>query len=494
MRQRPFLMGSETEFGIASLDPGQQNHITNSLSLVGFCPGLPSPECLWDYEGENPLLDLFGNTAAGERENPDNYANRALNKPLANGGRLYVDGAHPEYSTPEVSDPLELVRFEAAGERIANACRQNAERAIGRPLFTLYKNNSDGKGNSYGYHENYLVEQSVSPDRMLGLLLPYLITRQVFSGAGKVGAEHGRPACAFQISQRADFFETVAEINTMVRRPLFNTRNEPHADPDQWLRLHVIPGDSNMSQVSSFLKVGTMALVLRMIEDDALPGVPALEAPVRDFLAVSRDLTLGANVACKDGTRMTPMAVQRIYLAAAKAYAAATPLPGSFPQVIERWESVLDALEADPLSPDREVDWIIKYRLIDAYLKHKGLEWDNPRAKAMDLQYHDMNPDKGLYHRVRDRGLVEELIHADDLAAAERTPPADTRAWFRGQCLARFGKGVYGVSWSSVLLDVGNEIRRIPMLNPFKGTEEITAPLFAQCTDPRELVALLENG
>jgi len=494
MPLRPFLMGSETEFGIGCLDPREQNHITNSLRLVGFCPDLPAPDCLWDYDGENPLLDLFGHTAEGEREDPDPYANRALNKPQVNGGRLYVDGAHPEYCTPEVTDPLDLVRYEAAGERILDASRQMAERASGRPHFVLYKNNSDGKGNSYGYHENVLVPRAVPVERLVRDLIPFLVTRQIFCGAGKVGVENGRPAVPFQISQRADFFESLVELNTMVRRPLFNTRDEPHADPADWMRLHVIPADANMSQVSTFLKVGTLALVLRVIEDDALSGVPRVAAPLDAFGAISRDLTLGPTVALEGGGRATPIDVQRAYLESVKAYAGNHPLPGAFPEVVRRWEQILDALQADPLSPEREVDWVIKYRMIDTYLQHKGLPWDSPRAKAMDLQYHDLNPAKGLYHTLNARGMVETLVPPAEVERAAREAPEDTRAWFRGQCLARFGKAVYGVSWSSVLLTAGSGIRRIPTLNPFKGTRAIAAPLFDGCAGTEELVDRLEAG
>ena len=487
-------MGSETEFGISCADPREQNHITNSLALVGFCPPQPAPECLWDYDGENPLLDLYGRLMDGEREDPDLYANRALNKPLANGGRLYVDGAHPEYSTPEVTDPLELVRFEVAGERIADACRHTVDRIKGRRHFTLLKNNSDGKGNSYGYHENYLVDRNVPVDRLAADLAPFLVTRQVFCGAGKVGVENGRAPAVFQMSQRADFFEALVGINTMVRRPLFNTRNEPHSDPDRWVRLHVIPGDSNMSQVSTFLKVGTMALVLRLIEEDALGEVPRPVRPLDAFQAVSRDLEVGPVIELEDGTHVTAVDVQRVYLERVKAYAATVSLPGSFPEVIRRWEATLDALETDPMSLDGQVDWVIKHQLIDTYLRHKGLDWSSPRAKAMDLQYHDLDPVRGIFHTLRARGRVEDLVDAEAVARAVSDPPEDTRAWFRGQCLARFGKAVYGVSWSSVMLETGDRIRRLPTRNPFRGTREIMEALFAECTTPEALVARLEKG
>ncbi len=494
MSERPYLMGSELEFGISSRDPRQQNHVTNSMSLVGFCPDRPAPEALWDYDGENPLLDLFGRRCEGEREDPDAYANRALNKPLANGGRLYVDGAHPEYSSPEVTDPLDLVRYESAGEVLADRCRQMAERAGGQPLFSLFKNNSDGKGNSYGYHENHLLLRRVPVKRLQRDLVPFLITRQLFCGAGKVGAENGRPDTPFQMSQRADFFETVAEINTMVRRPLFNTRDEPHADPDRYLRLHVIPGDANMSQVSTFLKTGTLALVLRLIEDDALGEVPIPVDPVTAFWETSRDLTFAPAIQVAGGRMMSPLDIQAVYLERVKDYARSHPLPGSFPQVIDRWEAVLAALADGTDGADRQVDWRIKHRLIDTYLERKGLDWDSPRAKAMDLQYHDLDPARGLFFTLTHQGFAESLVATGAIVTALSEPPEDTRAWFRGQCQQRYGKAVYGVSWTSVLLDMGSEVRRIPTLNPFRGTRATTESLLDACPTVEALVAMLEQG
>ncbi len=494
MSTRPFLMGSEIEFGIAGLDPREQNHITNSLRLVGFCPERPAPECLWDYDGENPLLDLFGKLCDGEREDPDPYANRALNKVLANGGRFYVDGAHPEYCTPEVTDPLALVRYESAGERIANRAREIADRAVGQPSLAVFKNNSDGKGNSYGYHENYLVYRQVAPEALAAALIPYLVTRQIYSGAGKVGAENRRDPVPFQLSQRADFFETLIGLNTMTRRPLFNTRDEPHANREQWLRLHVIPGDANLCQVATFLKVGTMALVLRLIEDDALGPVPELADPLEAFRQVSRDLGLRQSLPLADGRSMTAIQIQRCYLERVQDYARTHELPGSFPLVIERWQTVLDALEGDPLSVGPQVDWVLKYRMIDSYLKKKGLDWNSPRAKAMDIQYHDINPDKGLFHTLKRRERVEILVDDDAVEAAQRTPPEDTRAWFRGACLARFGKAVYGVSWDSVMLDTGDEIRRIPTLDPFKGAKAQLQAVLAECATPQDLIERLQGG
>ena len=261
------VLGTETEFGIATKDPEAVDPVSNSLLVINNYPALPSARILWDYENENPLLDLRGFEVEGERERPGPEYNKLLNKLLANGGRLYVDGAHPEYSTPECTNARDIVKFEKAGERILDLCRQLANRVKEEEKFFIYKNNTDGKGNSYGYHENYLMPRALSFDRIMQPLIPFLVTRQIYAGAGKVGAENRMPQIAYQLSQRADFFESLIDLNTMVKRPIINTRDEPHADPSKYRRLHVIIGDANMSEFSTYLKVGTAAVVLSMIAD-----------------------------------------------------------------------------------------------------------------------------------------------------------------------------------------------------------------------------------
>src|SRR2546430_893139 len=267
-------LGTETEFGIATRDPESVDPVSNSLFLINRYPSFPSPKVLWDYENENPLLDIRGFEVEGERERPGPDYNRLLNKVLANGGRLYVDGAHPEYSTPECTTARGVVLYEKAGERILAAAVRAVELVRGPGSLLVYKNNTDGKGNSYGYHENYLVARAIPFERIARALIPFLVTRQIYAGAGKVGTENQTSPAVYQISQRADFFETLMDLNTMVKRPIINTRDEPHADPAKYRRLHVIAGDVNMTEVATFLQVGAMAVVLDMIEDNwPLPAV-----------------------------------------------------------------------------------------------------------------------------------------------------------------------------------------------------------------------------
>ncbi len=291
--------------------------MSNSIQVIGHYPGLPAPHAVWDYENENPLLDARGFEVEGERERPGPDYNRQLNKVLANGGRLYVDGAHPEYSTPECTNAREFVAFERVGERLIAQALERITQSRGREQFVLYKNNSDGKGNSYGYHEDYLLSRTVLFERIVQALTPFFVTRQIFAGSGKVGAENQTSPVDYQISQRADFFETLVDLNTMIKRPIINTRDEPHADAGRYRRLHVIVGDANMAEVSTYLKVGTMTVILDLLEAGAeLPRIESSD-PVNAIKQVSRDLQVRETLKMADGNPTTAVAVQRAYLKAA---------------------------------------------------------------------------------------------------------------------------------------------------------------------------------
>ncbi|MCC6965607.1 MAG: proteasome accessory factor PafA2 [Nitrospira sp.] len=485
------VIGTETEFGIASRDPNAADPVANSIHVIGYYPNLPAPQAVWDYENENPLLDARGFEVDGERERPGPDYNRQLNKVLANGGRLYVDGAHPEYSTPECSNAREVVAFERVGERIIAQALTGITEARGRDQFVLYKNNSDGKGNSYGYHEDYLVSRTVSFDRITQVLTPFLVTRPIYAGSGKVGAENQTPAVDYQISQRADFFETLVDLNTMVRRPIINTRDEPHSDAAKYRRLHVIVGDANMAEVSTYLKVGTLSIVLDLLEAGAdLPRI-SLADPVNAIKQVSRDVQVKESLKLTDGTASTAIAVQRAYLKAAQNYYACHELNQVTKDILVRWEDVLDRLERDPRSLVRELDWVAKRYLIESYMDRKSCGWDDPRVRLMDLQYHDVRPERGLYYTLERSHMIERVVLDHEIVRAEMNPPVGTRAYFRGQCVKKYPNAVYGVSWTSVLFDVGqNKIKRIPLMDPLRGTEALTGELLAQA---ETAAALLEK-
>jgi proteasome accessory factor A len=489
---QPRVLGTETEFGIAARDADALDPVTNSLQLIGHYPALPSPQALWDYENENPLLDARGFEVEGERERPGPDYNRLLNKLLPNGGRLYVDGAHPEYSTPECTNARELVAFERAGERVVAECLRALAQARGGEKFLVYKNNTDGKGNSYGYHENYLLARSVPFNRIVQVLVPFLVTRQIYAGAGKVGAENQTDPVEYQISQRADFFECLVDLNTMVKRPIINTRDEPHADASKYRRLHVIVGDANMAELSTYLKVGTLSIVLEMIEAGVdFPGLD-LDDPVRAIKAVSRDLEMRATLKLSDGRVTSAIGIQRAYLKTALDYFACHELSQVTKDILVRWEEVLDKLEHDPASLVRELDWVAKRHMTHSYMDRKGCGWGDPRVLLLDLQYHDIRPDKGLYYTLERGGLIDRIIQEAEIAKAEHAAPTGTRAYFRGNCLKKFPRQVYAASWTSVLFDVGNTtIKKIPLMEPLRGTESLTRELLEGSDSAESLLAKL---
>ena len=487
------VLGTETEFGIAARDTDAGDPVSNSLFLINHYPHYPSPKILWDYENENPLLDVRGFEVEGERERPGPDYNRLLNKVLANGGRLYVDGAHPEYSSPECGTAREVVAYEKAGERIVAAALRAVEQVRGQGKFLVYKNNTDGKGNSYGYHENYLVGRGVPFDRLVRALLPFLVTRQIYAGAGKLGAENQTAPAQYQISQRADFFESLVDLNTMVKRPIVNTRDEPHADPTKYRRLHVIAGDVNMAECSTFLKVGTMAILLDMVEADwPIPPIE-LEDPIQAIKQVSRDLEVKADIRLAGGKAMTAIAIQRTFLKASKDFYASHELTVPVKEVMVRWEETLDKLERDPRELVRELDWVAKQSLIESYLERKACGWDDPRAAMLDLQYHDVRPEKGLYYTLERGHHIERIVSDGEVLRAEANAPAETRAYFRAACVKKWPQEVYAASWTSVLFDIGNAaIKKVPLMEPLRGTESLTKGLLDESDTVDSLLTKLK--
>jgi proteasome accessory factor A len=359
----------------------------------------------------------------------------------------------------------------------------------------VYKNNSDGKGNSYGCHENYLVDRAVPFGRLVSQITPHFVTRQVFAGAGKVGCESpgSMPGdIAYQLSQRADFFEEEVGLETTLKRPIVNTRDEPHCDPAKYRRLHVIVGDANMSEVATFLKVGTTAIVLAMIEDDAIGDDLTLAHPVTAIRQVSNDPSLKATIALGSGKRMTALDVQWQLLERARTWADRHGLDSvsvdDGKRVLEEWESVLTGLESDPNEVADVVDWVAKKRLVDGYAQRHDLAPTDARLKAIDLQYSDLRRDRSLAARCGLRTMV------DDAAVREAvdTPPESTRAYFRGTCLARFAPEIVAANWDSIVFDIGRDpLKRVPMMEPLRGTKALTADLFATSATAADLIARL---
>jgi proteasome accessory factor A len=484
------VMGTEIEYGITVRNDRDFDPITSCVLLVNAYREDDARTILWDYDQENPLADARGFQVDGEKYTPNQQENIARNKTLVNGARYYVDHAHPEYSCPEVTNPRDLVIHEKAGERILELSRREANVVL--PAGTqmlIYKNNSDRKGNSYGCHENYLMDRRTSFKQIVEHLMPFFVTRQVYTGAGKVGSENRAQPCDYQLSQRADFFETEVALDTMVKRPIINTRDEPHADREKYRRLHVIVGDSNMSEYTIFLRNGVTALVLSMIEDGAISKDLALRDPVRSIKDVSHDVGCKRALELQSGKRMTAVEMQREYLEMALKYTSSQGLDESTREVLERWGYVLDRLEEDPRLLAREIDWVIKLQLIESFMERKELDWESPQVQMLDLQYHDLRPAKGLYYLLERQGKVERIVSDEEISRAIHNPPEDTRAYFRGQCLSRYGNEVFGVNWDSISFGIGDEpIKRVLMAEPLKGSKAHVEELLERSPTAVELV------
>ncbi|WP_460999681.1 depupylase/deamidase Dop [Streptomonospora sediminis] len=496
------IMGIETEYGISVPgNPGANAMVTSTQVVNAYlaASAARARKARWDFEEENPLRDARGFDLAREVADPTQLTDEDLglaNVILTNGARLYVDHAHPEYSAPEVTNPRDAVLWDKAGERVmADACRR-AGGIPGIEPIQLYKNNTDNKGASYGCHENYLMRRSTPFGDIVRHLIPFFVSRQVVCGAGRVGIGADGRDSGFQISQRADFFEVEVGLETTLKRPIINTRDEPHADPDKYRRLHVIIGDANMSEISTYLKAGTTAIVLAMVEDGFLNVDLSLETPVADLREFSHDPGLTHAARLRDGRRMTALELQREYLELARKYVQnrfGPDLDADTADILDRWESVLDRLADDPMDLAEELDWVAKLKLLEGYRSRDNIDWGHHRLQLVDLQYSDVRPDKGLYNRLVARGRMQQLLTEDEVERSITEPPEDTRAYFRGRCLAKYADSVAAASWDSVIFDLPghDSLQRVPTLEPLRGTREHVGGLLDRSATAADLVSVL---
>jgi proteasome accessory factor PafA2 len=497
------VMGIETEFGISQPGAPDANPMLMSGQVVNAYAqplGSRAGRARWDYEDEAPLRDARGfemsRALADASQLTDEDDPTLANVILTNGARLNVDHAHPEYSSPEVTSPRDAVRWDKAGERIMDAAVRTVASTPGLPSINLYKNNTDGKGASYGTHENYLMSRATPFADIVRHLVPFFVSRQVVTGAGRVGLGTESELPGYQLSQRADFFEVEVGLETTLKRPIVNTRDEPHATADKYRRLHVIIGDANLCEVATLLKMGTTSLVLAMVEAKAFTRDLTVERPVAALRAVSHDPSLTTLVSLRDGTKLTAVQLQWAYLEQARAFVDATlgsDADVDTVEVLDRWEQVLTRLERDPMECARELDWVAKLALLQGFRDREGLEWDHPRLGLIDVQYTDVRPEKGLYHRLAARGRVERLVDEADVVRAVEEPPDDTRAYFRGRCLAKYGKDVAAASWDSVIFDIPgrDSLQRVPMLEPSRGGREAVGAIIDASETAEELMAAL---
>ncbi len=407
---------------------------------------------------------------------------------LTNGARFYVDHAHPEYSTPRghlTARRRALGQGGGAGHRRGRPARAVACRA--RRRCNIYKNNTDNKGVSYGCHENYLMSRKHLLRR--GHPPSHAVLRQPPGGLRRRPGRASAPTAStdgFQLSQRADFFEVEVGLETTLKRPIINTRDEPHADPEKYRRLHVIIGDANLSELSTYLKVGTTSLVIAMIEAGWLVDRPLARSPRRHAAGGQpRSDARASSVTLRDGRTMTAMQLQMEYLEQARKFVEdrwGSDADEQTRDVLTRWEITLVRLETEPMSLSRELDWVAKLAILEGYRERDGLDWSSPRLQLVDLQYSDVRQDKGLYNRLVATGRFERLVSEDEVERAMTEPPEDTRAYFRGRCLAKYASEVSAASWDSVIFDVGREtLQRVPTMEPLRGTTAHVGELLDRC-------------
>lgn len=455
--------GTEVEYGISCPDdPNVSPILTSTQAVIAFAHAQEeslSGRIRWDYAPESPLRDSRGFDLRRYHQAPviDPNAVGAANLLVQNGARFYVDHAHPEYSAPETSSALEAVIADRAGDEIMLRAVQLAAAATDDegnpgPNLKIYRNNVDGKGASYGTHENYLFSRDTEFDDIVAGLTPFFVTRQVFTGAGRVGLGQKGQTPGFQISQRADYIETEVSLETTLNRGIINTRDEPHAS-EAFRRLHVIIGDANMSEVATFLKIGTTGLVLDAIEDGVRFDDLKLRNPVEAVHQVSRDLTCTEKLQLDDHvTWFSAVEIQYEYLRRVEGYDA----DGA---VVKRWREVLDLLSDDPRKAGHLLDWVAKFNLMEGLRARMGAGWDHPKLALIDIQYSDIDPARGLYHALVRRGSMERLTTDDQIAHAVEFAPESTRAYLRGGIIRRFGKDVIAGSWTSLIVDVSGVYR-----------------------------------
>ncbi len=498
------VMGIETEYGIVVPGDPQANPMVASGDVVtayATSRGIRPARASWDYADEAPLRDARGFDMGRGTAHPSQLTDvedpTLANVVLTNGARLYVDHAHPEYSSPEVTTPRAAVAWDRAGELVM---REAVERlATVPPGVNLYKNNTDGKGASYGTHENYLMSRATPFASVVTHLTPFFVARQVMCGSGRVGIGVDSRTPGYQIAQRSDFFEVEVGLETTLKRPIINTRDEPHAVADRYRRLHVIIGDANHADVANLLKMGTTSLVLAMIEADALVPDLGVRRPVATLHEISHDPTLRQRLELLDGRRMTALELLWEYHDRAAAFVeerSAGEPDADTAEVMHWWGTVLDKLGRDPMEARREVDWVAKLAVLEGYRERDGIGWGDPRLKAVDLQWSDVRAERGIAHRLVAGGRLEVLVDEAEVARAVTEPPADTRAWFRGTCLKRFPESVVAASWDSVIFDVAGQrmLQRVPMLEPLRGTEAGVGDIVRNAPDAASLLRALATA
>lgn len=493
------LFGIETEYGIARDDLEEMDPVVESMELVR-AHLTASFERRWDYAGEDPHEDARGFRVSGLQQDreEDEFAKADAHRPfsfhemksdlvLPNGARFYNDHTHPEYSTPECRTLKDLVAQDRAGERVVQRAAERRNRSLGGAHVRLYKNNTDFHGHSYGCHDNYLVPRTVPFAVLVSGLVPFLVSRQIIAGSGKVGTEaqeSGFVAGPYQLSQRADFMETDLSVDTMHNRPVLNTRDEPHADARKYRRLHLISGDANMCEYATALKVGTTRVVLDLIARGAAPDLE-LESPVSAIKQISRDADLKARVRRRTGAALSGLDIQEQYLAAAR-----RTLSGSDPEtdwILAEWEKVLYQLTGERSQLVGKLDWVTKQWLLETFIREERIGWDDPWLASLDLEYHNVDPERGLFLGLEAEGKAWRLTTEKDIGQALSSGPPDTRGGLRGLCVRRFPDQITGMQWERIQFTGGLRARTLDMSDLFEPEDVLRcAGVFEAASSPAE--------
>jgi Pup amidohydrolase len=496
------LFGIETEYGIARHDQDDIDPVVESMELVRAYLMAPFAR-RWDYTGEDPHEDARGFRVSGlaQDKEEDQFARLDAHRPfsfhemksdlvLPNGARFYNDHTHPEYSTPECRTLKQLVAHDRAGERLVQQAADRRNGRLGEPVVHLYKNNTDFHGHSYGCHDNYLVARAIPFSRLVNGLLPFLASRQVIAGAGKVGVEaqeSGFVPGVYQLSQRADFIETDLSVDTMHNRPILNTRDEPHADGTKYRRLHLILGDANMCEYATALKVGTTQLVLELIARDKAP-VLEMDQPVAAVKQISRDADLKAGVRLRDRRQLSGLEIQECYCESAR-----RELSGIDPEadwILQEWSETLRLLMQDRSRLVGKLDWVTKQWLLETFVREEHIGWDDPWLASLDLEYHNINPERGLHRGLEAEGKVWRLTTDKDVEQAMSAGPHDTRGGLRGLCVRRFSDRISQMQWERIRFSGGWRPLTLEMGDLFDPDEvQMCASLFENAASPADALA-----
>ena len=493
-------MGIENEYGITSAKNTDPVTLSNRIVLAYAKHKYPNINIRWDYDVENPLRDARGFDLSRSDADYSLLTDEDQSIPnivLPNGARFYVDHAHPEYSSPEVLTPTEVVKWDLAGERVMQIAVSLDSEIYPQDPIRIFKNNVDNKGASYGTHENYITKRSTDFKDLVNGLTSHFVTRQIYCGAGRIGINQDSSKKGFQISQRADYIEAHVGLETTLRRPIINTRDEPHCDSKLHRRLHVIIGDANMSDFATILKFGSTSLILSMIEDDYVDfNEIEMERPVELIKEVSQDLDFKKIYILTNGKKMSALDIQWWYLEQANQYVKSIGIDSESKLVLEFWEEALTGLANDKQKLSDRIDWIAKQNLITTYIDDKGFSIDDPIIEALDIKYSEITAVNGIAQILRNNNRLKRYLTNEQIDDAIDEPPASTRAWFRGKVLSKFPDSVSAASWDSVILDLDKTepLLRISTTDPLRGTKELAEEILENSNNVQELANLIRKN